>query len=60
MCGITGYLGLDDRALLERMCNSILHRGPDENGFFTAPGVGLGMRRLSIWEHKHAASMKPS
>ncbi len=34
--------------MLARMCESILHRGPDEDGFFVAPGVGLGMRRLSI------------
>ena len=30
------------------MCQSILHRGPDEDGFFVASGIGLGMRRLSI------------
>lgn len=34
------------------MCNSLLHRGPDEDGYFTAPGVGLAMRRLSIIDLK--------
>lgn len=48
MCGITGYVGFNDEALLKRMCASIVHRGPDEDGFFLADGVGLAMRRLSI------------
>ena len=30
------------------MCSAIAHRGPDDEGFYLAPGVGLGMRRLSI------------
>jgi len=30
------------------MCASLEHRGPDDSGFFTAPGVGLAMRRLSV------------
>ena len=53
MCGIAGFVGWNvDRAasenLLERMCGAIAHRGPDDEGHFSAPGVGLGMRRLSI------------
>lgn len=30
------------------MCDVITHRGPDGEGIFVAPGVGLGMRRLAI------------
>ena len=30
------------------MCTSLTHRGPDEDGFYNAPGVGLAMRRLSV------------
>jgi asparagine synthase (glutamine-hydrolysing) len=30
------------------MCRAITHRGPDDEGFHFEPGVGLGMRRLSI------------
>src|SRR5437762_13748337 len=30
------------------MCDAILHRGPDDSGYFVAPEVALGMRRLSI------------
>jgi asparagine synthase (glutamine-hydrolysing) len=52
MCGIVGEVRFDrrpvDRALLHRMCESITHRGPDEDGFFVQDQVGLAMRRLSI------------
>ncbi len=53
MCGITGWVENDlrkpiDRAVLERMTDLISHRGPDAGGYFVAPGVGLGHRRLSI------------
>lgn len=50
MCGFVGYLGAvrDGGALLERMTAAIAHRGPDEQGVFTAPGAGLGHARLSI------------
>ena len=30
------------------MCSVMVHRGPDDEGIHTGPGVGLGMRRLSI------------
>ena len=52
MCGICGILRPDqgpiDRSLLERMNTTIIHRGPDGDGFYYAPGVGLAMRRLAI------------
>ena len=50
MCGFVGYFGTvrDGRTLLERMTAAIAHRGPDEQGVFTAPEVGLGHARLSI------------
>lgn len=53
MCGITGLV-YHDRARavsqeeLQRMCDSLVHRGPDDEGFFRAGPVGLGARRLSI------------
>ena len=34
--------------LVHRMCEVIRHRGPDDEGIHVEPGVGLGMRRLSI------------
>ena len=53
MCGITGIYHLVtpkpvDPARLERMCAAMAHRGPDGQGVWTAPGVGLGHVRLSI------------
>jgi asparagine synthase (glutamine-hydrolysing) len=53
MCGIAGILFKDpnrnvDPALLKRLCDTMVHRGPDGEGTFTAPGIGLGHRRLSI------------
>ena len=53
MCGITGLYHLEtpkpvDPARIERMCAAMAHRGPDGQGVWTAPGVGLGHLRLSI------------
>src|SRR5436189_2077616 len=52
MCGIAGIISLSDapvhRREVESMCDSIVHRGPDEDGFYVAHGVGMGMRRLRI------------
>lgn len=53
MCGIAGlFHGRSpkpvDAARVERMCDAIAHRGPDGSGVWTAHGVGLGHRRLSI------------
>jgi len=52
MCGIVGIVHRDGRAVDERtlraMADRLAHRGPDDEGFWTAPGVGFGHRRLSI------------
>src|SRR5207302_1120426 len=51
MCGICGVAGGDPergRELVGRMCGSMVHRGPDDEGVIQAGGVTLGMRRLSI------------
>ena len=37
------------------MAAALAHRGPDGDGFFSAPGVALGHRRLSIIDLSHAA-----
>lgn len=53
MCGIAGIFHCAtpkpvDVARVERMCDALAHRGPDGAGVWTAHGVGLGHRRLSI------------
>jgi asparagine synthase (glutamine-hydrolysing) len=53
MCGITGIFDPQrgaplDRAVLQRMNDSQLHRGPDEGSLHLEPGLGFGHRRLSI------------
>jgi asparagine synthase (glutamine-hydrolysing) len=53
MCGIVGIVERDPgrRVVagdLARMVQMLHHRGPDEEGSITLPGVGLGMRRLAI------------
>ncbi len=53
MCGIAGLFHLEtpkpvDPARVKLMTDAIAHRGPDGADVWTAPGVGLGHRRLSI------------
>jgi len=55
MCGIAGFVGKDShreareaRAVLDRMCGVISHRGPDDQGTFVDDRAAIGMRRLSI------------
>src|SRR3954453_11403978 len=47
MCGIVGFEG-KDRGRLERMLESIVHRGPDGEGIDIGPHFSIGMRRLAI------------
>jgi len=53
MCGICGIFLADssaivDRTLLQEMNRSMIHRGPDDEGYLAAGQIGLAMRRLSI------------
>ncbi len=55
MCGICGVIqvGGEPREViaapvLDRMTDAMTHRGPNDRGVYTAPGVALGVRRLSI------------
>jgi asparagine synthase (glutamine-hydrolysing) len=52
MCGIAGLIHFDHSpvspAVLQRMTDSIKHRGPDGEGHWIEGNVGLGHRRLSI------------
>jgi asparagine synthase (glutamine-hydrolysing) len=53
MCGIAGLFHPGtpkpvEPSRVQRMIDALAHRGPDGEGVWTAPGVGLGHRRLSI------------
>ena len=48
MCGIVGVAGVSDEKLVRRMAGTIIHRGPDGEGYFVGDGVSLGVRRLAI------------
>jgi asparagine synthase (glutamine-hydrolysing) len=53
MCGICGIFepGREtpfEVPFLKRMANTLRHRGPDDEGYYTSAGIGLGHRRLSI------------
>ena len=48
MCGITGFAGLNDKARIRRMTSAIVHRGPDDFGYFSDKNIELGNRRLAI------------
>lgn len=55
MCGICGIYSPDrdvDRNLVVEMANELVHRGPDEFGYFFSKGIGLGHRRLAIIDLK--------
>ena len=53
MCGIAGAIDMVGNRLLPEanlvaMADAIIHRGPDEDGYFRAAGVAMASRRLSI------------
>jgi asparagine synthase (glutamine-hydrolysing) len=53
MCGIAGVLDLLGQrsvpeGIVKRMAQALVHRGPDEEGYFRRRGVELASRRLSI------------
>lgn len=56
MCGIVGFVNAGkrkaQREVLERMNACIIHRGPDDEGFFINENVALAMRRLAIIDLK--------
>lgn len=56
MCGIVGIatdgLVKPDIGVLKAMAELINHRGPDGEGYYTAPGIGLGHKRLAIVDIK--------
>jgi len=57
MCGIVGIAVFNGGPPptyhhLKAMCDTVIHRGPDEDGMDIRDGVAIGMRRLSIIDLK--------
>ena len=50
MCGFVGYVNKekDKTKTIKKMNDTIIHRGPDSEGFYTDETIALGFRRLSI------------
>ncbi len=55
MCGICGVVSLgpdplpsETQTTVKAMCDAIVHRGPDDEGYYADDRIALGMRRLSI------------
>ena len=52
MCGIAGWFRRGgrpvERGVIDRQCDRLIHRGPDDSGCLIDDDFGFGMRRLSI------------
>src|SRR3989338_4838150 len=48
MCGIVGFTSSRNSELLHEMIQSMVHRGPDDEGRYESDEVSFGFRRLSI------------
>jgi asparagine synthase (glutamine-hydrolysing) len=63
MCGIAGFALANDTAgdvgpeSLMAMTRTLVHRGPDDEGYYWSRGIGLGSRRLSIIDLSPAGRM---
>lgn len=55
MCGICGFTGAlpEAKTVLERMKETIRHRGPDSEGSYQDAGISMGFRRLSLVDLQH-------
>lgn len=48
MCGIAGVMGSGRVEAIKKMTDVLIHRGPDDSGFYHDDDIALGQRRLSI------------
>lgn len=51
MCGFVGFVDKDiknKKTIIKNMNDTIVHRGPDDEGYYIDDNVALGFRRLSI------------
>ena len=57
MCGFTGYINnkKKDKKIIKEMNKTIIHRGPDDEGYYTDDNIQLGFRRLSFQDVKNGS-----
>ena len=63
MCGITGLIYTNNAPVsivLQKMTDSIAHRGPDGEGHWIEGNVGIGHRRLAVIDLSPAGSNRLS
>ena len=65
MCGIAGFWNLRSRrpadlTILKAMTTSLIHRGPDDDGFLIDEAVGLGVRRLRVTDPEGGRQPMPN
>ncbi len=63
MCGFTGFVDsttADRDAVIKQMTDLIVHRGPDDEGFYVDADIAMGFRRLSIIDLDHGAQPIPN
>ena len=48
MCGIAGMMGAGRADAIRKMTDALIHRGPDDSGYYIDDDIALGQRRLSI------------
>jgi asparagine synthase (glutamine-hydrolysing) len=55
MCGFTGFIDttLDKKPIIQAMNDTIIHRGPDGEGFYIDEHIAMGFSRLSIIDLDH-------
>ena len=53
MCGIAGFAGLGEESDIHLMTRAIMHRGPDDEAYYTdaSKQIFFGFRRLSVLDH---------
>ena len=60
MCGITVLINTANRpvpsCLLQKINNTVVHRGPDSEGYFCKENLAMGSRRLSIFDTSEAGN----
>lgn len=57
MCGFVGYIdkSLKDKKVIKDMNDTIIHRGPDDEGYYQDSNINMGFRRLSIIDLKNGS-----